>query len=508
MPALIYHNMTRERGCALRLSAASRRTQCPGLPSNVSGTVRATCLAEWLRNPPLPCAEAAGGWRQWPRPPYFFLEGRPSRLARPCLLLGRLDLLAAAGPCRPSPSRAFAWHDPQLLSLFPLYYPSPCTLRCPEAFAPAADPCTPDGPQVCEAAGCCYSPPPHSSAGPNGSDITIIRCFLPAGMPPTQFHNDREWFAHSKADDEVVPWFDQVRTLRWRFLCSGPETEKVDQRVNRVEKRVGFAANTPPPFIPRATGAQKTSATSLVASWPPSASRTILPQPLAAFRRTTWATTAWVRAADSPTRAARLLPHPASSRSTLYHSTLAAVPVSPPRQESCCQTTAPSFRRSLPTAASLAALFSATTVQARVPAGVVFPAPIVQPQRLTIWRTCTCVGNLPQTIDIFSDGILGAHGGSGLSAYGGSIRSGELSPNAPPIAHAIKVGAARMLSPHRVRDEHDLGKKEAQGRCRCPFLLPPSAAAALCARLLLWRPECHVLSQAKMHLRLASCCKV
>jgi hypothetical protein len=29
-------------------------------------------------------------------------------------------------------------------------------------------------------------------------------------MPPTQFHNDREWFVLSKEDDEVVPWMDQV----------------------------------------------------------------------------------------------------------------------------------------------------------------------------------------------------------------------------------------------------------------------------------------------------------
>lgn len=45
----------------------------------------------------------------------------------------------------------------------------------------------------------------------------------------------------------------------------------------------------------------------------------------------------------------------------------------------------------------------------------------------------------PWTLDILSDGNLGAHGGSGLSAFGGMIRAGELLPNAPPITHALKL---------------------------------------------------------------------
>ena len=40
---------------------------------------------------------------------------------------------------------------------------------------------------------------------------------------------------------------------------------------------------------------------------------------------------------------------------------------------------------------------------------------------------------------IFGDGIGGAHGGSGLSSIGGSIRLGELLPGAPPIPHALKI---------------------------------------------------------------------
>ena len=45
----------------------------------------------------------------------------------------------------------------------------------------------------------------------------------------------------------------------------------------------------------------------------------------------------------------------------------------------------------------------------------------------------------PWTIDILGNGNLGAHGGSGLSSFGGAIRLGELLPGAPPIQHALKL---------------------------------------------------------------------
>jgi hypothetical protein len=41
--------------------------------------------------------------------------------------------------------------------------------------------------------------------------------------------------------------------------------------------------------------------------------------------------------------------------------------------------------------------------------------------------------------DLYGDGTLGAHGGSGLSAIGGSLRLGELRPNAPSPRHALKL---------------------------------------------------------------------
>lgn len=48
---------------------------------------------------------------------------------------------------------------------------------------------------------------------------------------------------------------------------------------------------------------------------------------------------------------------------------------------------------------------------------------------------------------ITGDGIRGAHGGSGLSAIGGALRSHELTPTSGPIRHALKINvcAAKNL---------------------------------------------------------------
>lgn len=50
-----------------------------------------------------------------------------------------------------------------------------------------------------------------------------------------------------------------------------------------------------------------------------------------------------------------------------------------------------------------------------------------------------CPVPFPWTTDILGDGTWGAHGGSGLSSIGGTIRAGELSPGAPPLRHALKL---------------------------------------------------------------------
>ncbi|MDY7106167.1 MAG: hypothetical protein S0880_33720 [Actinomycetota bacterium] len=47
-------------------------------------------------------------------------------------------------------------------------------------------------------------------------------------------------------------------------------------------------------------------------------------------------------------------------------------------------------------------------------------------------------GYLYDPVDLYGEGVLGAHGGSAMSAIGGSIRSGELTSD-QPIRHALKV---------------------------------------------------------------------
>jgi pyruvate/2-oxoglutarate dehydrogenase complex dihydrolipoamide acyltransferase (E2) component len=47
--------------------------------------------------------------------------------------------------------------------------------------------------------------------------------------------------------------------------------------------------------------------------------------------------------------------------------------------------------------------------------------------------------HLSTPANLYTDGTLGAHGGSGMSSLGGTVRLGELVPGAPPIRHALKV---------------------------------------------------------------------
>ncbi|MDP3180556.1 MAG: hypothetical protein Q8M67_01935, partial [Bacteroidota bacterium] len=74
---------------------------------------------------------------------------------------------------------------------------------------------------------------------------------------------------------------------------------------------------------------------------------------------------------------------------------------------------------------------------------------VLMPDRKTIKQTqpfAHCTAGQPGTSqylfedqDIYGDGLYGAHGGSGLSAIGGALRLGELTPTSGPIRHALKV---------------------------------------------------------------------
>lgn len=74
---------------------------------------------------------------------------------------------------------------------------------------------------------------------------------------------------------------------------------------------------------------------------------------------------------------------------------------------------------------------------------------VLMPDGRTIKQTqpfAHCTAGKPATsqyvfpdVDIYGDGYYGAHGGSGLSAIGGALRLGELTPTSGPIRHALKV---------------------------------------------------------------------
>lgn len=82
-------------------------------------------------------------------------------------------------------------------------------------------------------------------------------------------------------------------------------------------------------------------------------------------------------------------------------------------------------------------------------AGANFAFAVLMPDGQTVVQgqpMARCVAGGPATTksiapsaNLYTDGIRGAHGGSGLSSLGGTIRLGELVPGAPPIRHVLKV---------------------------------------------------------------------
>jgi hypothetical protein len=73
---------------------------------------------------------------------------------------------------------------------------------------------------------------------------------------------------------------------------------------------------------------------------------------------------------------------------------------------------------------------------------------VLMPDRRTIRQTqpfAHCNPNeatsryMFEDTDLYGEGLYGAHGGSKLSAIGGALRCGELTPTSGPIRHALKV---------------------------------------------------------------------
>ncbi len=93
-------------------------------------------------------------------------------------------------------------------------------------------------------------------------------------------------------------------------------------------------------------------------------------------------------------------------------------------------------------------------------------------------------------VDLYSDGMYGMHGGSGLSSLGGAIRVGELSPGSGPIRHVLKIsfpGRRYLYYDHETSTgyrwpakKHDSNAKdkyrgdEPEAKIGCLRAIPPS----------------------------------
>jgi hypothetical protein len=82
------------------------------------------------------------------------------------------------------------------------------------------------------------------------------------------------------------------------------------------------------------------------------------------------------------------------------------------------------------------------------------------------------------TVDIYGDGIEGAHGGSGLSSIGGTIRVGELKPGGE-IRHALKI----ISGPTRTWRTTTMAPVVTAGLPSRPMVPQPACTAARTQRL-------------------------
>lgn len=84
-----------------------------------------------------------------------------------------------------------------------------------------------------------------------------------------------------------------------------------------------------------------------------------------------------------------------------------------------------------------------------------------------------CPQPYPEYVSILEDGALGAHGGSGLSSFGGTLRIGELLPDAPPIRHALKL---ELFAHEYYYGGHDLNNKTAANGGRTQYVWPATGS--------------------------------
>jgi hypothetical protein len=84
-----------------------------------------------------------------------------------------------------------------------------------------------------------------------------------------------------------------------------------------------------------------------------------------------------------------------------------------------------------------------------------------------------CPQDYPEYVDLTSNGTLGAHGGSGLSAVGGMLRLGELLPDSPPIRHALKL---ELYAHQYYYGGHDLNPPTASNGGRTQYVWPATGS--------------------------------
>jgi hypothetical protein len=82
--------------------------------------------------------------------------------------------------------------------------------------------------------------------------------------------------------------------------------------------------------------------------------------------------------------------------------------------------------------------------------------------RCTAGGAATALLTFP-AVDLYGDGISGSHGGSGMSAIGGSIRVGELRPGQQGPRHALKVNVYAKQSLYKCTTRADCYRWPAAG---------------------------------------------